>query len=138
MNLDLSDEETAALAQELNDIVETDRYPFSPRIRTLRAILAKLRPEPAREPLPPPKVYAPPRAGRTGGEARLGKGRRGSEPRKLRAEHAVIHEDNGIFYKSFGVSSYCRYFARTVTLSAASTVDGPDLPPLPSGGRAGA
>ena len=25
----------------------------------LRAILAKLKPEPAREPLPPPKVYAP-------------------------------------------------------------------------------
>jgi hypothetical protein len=62
MNLDLSDEETAALAQELHDIVESDRYPFSPRIRTLRAILEKLRPEPAREPLPPPKVYAPPRS----------------------------------------------------------------------------
>ena len=48
MNLDLSDEETAALTQELHDIVENDRYPFSPRIRTLRAILAKLRPEPVR------------------------------------------------------------------------------------------
>jgi hypothetical protein len=32
--------------QELHDIAESDRYPFSPRIRTLRAILAKLRPEP--------------------------------------------------------------------------------------------
>jgi hypothetical protein len=62
MNVDLSDEESAALAQELHDIVESDRYPFSARIRTLRAILAKLRPEPVREPLPPPKVYAPPRA----------------------------------------------------------------------------
>jgi hypothetical protein len=58
----LSDEETAALIKELHDIVENDPYPFSPRIRTLRAILAKLRPEPVREPLPPPKVYAPPRA----------------------------------------------------------------------------
>jgi hypothetical protein len=29
-------------------IVENDRYPFSPRIRKLRAILAKLRPEPVR------------------------------------------------------------------------------------------
>ena len=48
MNLDLSDEETAALTQELHDIVKNDRYPFSPRIRTLRAILAKLRPEPVR------------------------------------------------------------------------------------------
>jgi hypothetical protein len=62
MHLDLTDEETAALTQELHDIVENDRYPFSYRIRTLRGILAKLRPEPVREPLPPPKVYAPPRA----------------------------------------------------------------------------
>ncbi len=57
MHLDLSDEETAALIQELHEIIETDRYPFSPRIRTLN----KLRPEPVREPLPPRKVYAPPR-----------------------------------------------------------------------------
>jgi hypothetical protein len=61
-HLDLSDEETDALIQELHNIVESDKYPFSPRIRRLRAILAKLRPEPARELLPPPKVYAPPRA----------------------------------------------------------------------------
>jgi hypothetical protein len=47
---------------KLHDIIESDRYPFSPRIRTLRAILAKLRPEPVRKPLRPPKVYAPPRA----------------------------------------------------------------------------
>jgi hypothetical protein len=59
MHLDQTDEEAAALTQELHDIVENDRYPFSPRIRTLRAILAKLRPEPVRGPLPPPKVYAP-------------------------------------------------------------------------------
>jgi hypothetical protein len=51
MHLDLSDEETAGLTQELHDIVESDRYPFSARIRTLKAIRAKLRPEPAREPL---------------------------------------------------------------------------------------
>jgi hypothetical protein len=64
MNLELSDEETAALTKELHDIVETDRYPFSPRIGTLRGILAKLRPEPVREPLPPPKVCASRRATR--------------------------------------------------------------------------
>jgi hypothetical protein len=61
-HLDLTDEEAAALTQELHEIVENDRYPFSPRIRTLRGILAKLRPEPVRKPLPPPKVYAPPRS----------------------------------------------------------------------------
>jgi len=71
MHLDLSGEETAALTQELHDIVENDRYPFSlsrsrlrcsPRIRTLRGNLAKLRPEPVREPLPAPEVSALPRA----------------------------------------------------------------------------
>ena len=60
-HLDLTDDEAAALTRELHDIVENDRYPFSPRIQTLRAILAKLRPEPVRKPLPPLKVYAPPR-----------------------------------------------------------------------------
>jgi hypothetical protein len=40
---------------------ENDRYTLLPRIRTLREILAKLRPEPVREPLPPLKAYAPPR-----------------------------------------------------------------------------
>jgi hypothetical protein len=62
MNLDLTDEEADALSQELHEIVENDR---SPRIRTLRGILAKLRLEPVRKPLPPPaKVYAPPSKGR--------------------------------------------------------------------------
>jgi len=44
-------------------IIDGDRYFLSPRIKTLRAIRAKIRPEPVREPLsPPPKQYAPPRA----------------------------------------------------------------------------
>jgi len=30
MHLDLWDEETAALIKELHDLVENDRYPFSP------------------------------------------------------------------------------------------------------------
>ena len=34
MRIDLSDDETAALRRELDRIVESDRYPFSPRIRT--------------------------------------------------------------------------------------------------------
>jgi hypothetical protein len=46
----------------LRRAIDDDRYPLSPRIQTLKAILGKLRPEPTREPLPPPKVYAPPRA----------------------------------------------------------------------------
>jgi len=49
MPVDLSDAESAVLTKELDDITRNDRYPFSPRVRTLKTILAKLRPEPARE-----------------------------------------------------------------------------------------
>jgi hypothetical protein len=59
-----SDDETAALAKELVNIVEYDRYQFSPRIPTLRGSLNKLRPEAAREPLPPLQHYEPPSKGR--------------------------------------------------------------------------
>ena len=52
MHLDLTDEEAAALTQELHEIVESDPYLFASRIRTVRAILAKLTAEQAREPLP--------------------------------------------------------------------------------------
>jgi hypothetical protein len=63
MNLDLTDEETAALPRELDGLIDGDRYFMSQRIKTLKAIRAKIRPEPVREPLPPPpKTYAPPRA----------------------------------------------------------------------------
>ena len=63
MNLDLTEEEAAALLRELDGLIDGDRYFLSPRIKTLKAIRAKIRPEPVREPLPPPpKTYAPPRA----------------------------------------------------------------------------
>jgi hypothetical protein len=62
MPLDLSDEETAALVRLLSDTIDGDRYPLSPRILTLKSILSKIKPQPVPEPLPPPKVYAPPRA----------------------------------------------------------------------------
>jgi hypothetical protein len=49
--------------KELNGLIDGDRYFLSDRIRTLKAIRAKIRPEPEREPPPaPPKHYAPPRA----------------------------------------------------------------------------
>jgi hypothetical protein len=51
------------LLNELDGIIDSDRYFLSPRIKTLRAIRAKIRPEPVREPLPLlPKRYEPPRA----------------------------------------------------------------------------
>jgi hypothetical protein len=36
MTLDLSEEEAAALLRELDEVIESERYPFSPRTRTLR------------------------------------------------------------------------------------------------------
>ena len=62
MTLDLSDEETTALARLLSDAIDADRYPLSPRIQTLKAILGKIWPEPVHEPLPPLRHYEPPRA----------------------------------------------------------------------------
>ena len=55
--------------RELDGIIDGDRYFLSPRIETLKAILAKIRPEPPKashpsgEPVrellpPPPKQYA--------------------------------------------------------------------------------
>jgi hypothetical protein len=64
MTLDLTEEETEALARLLRRTIDDDRYPLSPRVLTLKAILAKIRPEPAGEPLPPPKACAPPSMGR--------------------------------------------------------------------------
>jgi len=61
-HLDLSDDEEAVLAVELVQLISRAKYPFSDRVRTFGAILNKLRPEAAREPLPL-KHYAPPYRG---------------------------------------------------------------------------
>ena len=52
LSTDLTDDQKTALIGELERIIEDDRYPLSPRIMTLKAILNKIRPEPVREPLP--------------------------------------------------------------------------------------
>jgi hypothetical protein len=63
MHLDLTEHEAASLLKELNGIIDGDRYFLSDRIKTLKAIRAKIRPEPARGPLPPPaKRYDSPQA----------------------------------------------------------------------------
>ena len=63
MTLDLTEREAALLLKELDGIIDGDRYFLSNLIKTLKAIRAKIRPEPVREPLPPPlKRYQPPRA----------------------------------------------------------------------------
>jgi hypothetical protein len=57
MTLDLTDDETAYLAQLLRSTIENSRYPLSPRLAPLRAILAKLDPPgPQPAPLPPLKA----------------------------------------------------------------------------------
>ena len=63
--LELSDEEAQALVRVLREVIDGDRFPLSPRVQVLRAVLARLRPEPARPPASPePRVYAPPVRGR--------------------------------------------------------------------------
>jgi len=67
MNLELSDEQTAALLGEIDRIIDGDRYPLSPRILTLKEIRAKIKPYPARASAaapPPTKYYEPPSKGR--------------------------------------------------------------------------
>jgi hypothetical protein len=44
MNLELSDEQAEVRTRELRNIIQNDRYPFSPRIVALKEILEQLRP----------------------------------------------------------------------------------------------
>jgi len=39
----------------LRETIDRDRFPLSPRIKSLKAVLAKLDPPPRPEPLPPPE-----------------------------------------------------------------------------------
>ena len=63
--LPLSGDEKLALVTALKRLIDEDRYPLSPRVQTLTAILARLQPpKPAAVPLPPRKHYEPPSKGR--------------------------------------------------------------------------
>ena len=55
----LTPDEAAALIRLLRDIIAEDRFPLSPRVRTLKSVLAKLDPTPCRTvaPYPPPKAW---------------------------------------------------------------------------------
>jgi hypothetical protein len=65
MTLDLTEEETAALATLLKRAIADDHFPLSPRVQTLRVILDQLEPRPAQlAASPEPRVYAPPSKGR--------------------------------------------------------------------------
>ena len=58
MILDLSDDETRALARHLRHTLDDDPYPHAPRLDPLKAILAKLEP-----PAPKPEALPPLRPG---------------------------------------------------------------------------
>jgi hypothetical protein len=61
MVLDLSDDEAAVLAQLLRRTINDDPYPVSPRLVSLKAILAKLDPpQPPSGPTPPLQTRDPP------------------------------------------------------------------------------
>jgi hypothetical protein len=49
---DLTDADKAVLIELLRETIAGDRYPLSPRVRKLRAILDKLEPAPPRPELP--------------------------------------------------------------------------------------
>ena len=64
MTLDLTDDETAALARILRNTIDEDRFPYSPRLAPLKAILATIDPPKPRPELPPPlRAYDAPAAG---------------------------------------------------------------------------
>jgi hypothetical protein len=44
MTLDLTDHEASLLLKELNGLIDGDRYFLSDRVKTLKAIRAKIRP----------------------------------------------------------------------------------------------
>jgi hypothetical protein len=52
--IDLTDEEHAAVARALRKAIDEDQFPLSPRLKSLKSALAKLAPQPAKKPLPPP------------------------------------------------------------------------------------
>jgi hypothetical protein len=56
MTPDLTDDDKATLADLLRETIERDRFPLSPRVRSLKAILAKLNP-----PAPPPERLPAPK-----------------------------------------------------------------------------
>ena len=61
MPLDLDDADKAALVELLREVIAADRYPLSPRITKLRAILDKLEPPaPRPAPFPAPKAAGEP------------------------------------------------------------------------------
>jgi hypothetical protein len=84
VNLDLTDEETVALLRELDGLIGGDCF-----FLTLKAIRAKIRLEPLREPLPPPSEAICATTGDSEAET---------------ARRALICENHAISYEQAGFS----------------------------------
>jgi hypothetical protein len=54
MTLDLTEDDARALTKHLRQAIEYARYPYAPRLDPLKAILAKLEPQPPKPERPPP------------------------------------------------------------------------------------
>jgi hypothetical protein len=52
--IDLTDEKHAAVLAAVRKVIDTDRFPLSPRLKPLKSALTKLAPQSAKKPLPPP------------------------------------------------------------------------------------
>jgi len=57
---DLTDDDKAIVVKLLRDTIAADRFPLSPRVRSLRAILDKLEPPAPKPELPPLKPAGEP------------------------------------------------------------------------------
>jgi hypothetical protein len=53
--IDFTEDERAALAAFLREAIAATRFPFLPKLRPIRSALAKIDPQPPRQPLPPLK-----------------------------------------------------------------------------------
>ena len=61
MTPDLTDDDKAALIELLRETIAGDRFPLSPRVKRLKAVLAKLDPPaPQPDPMPPPNAPGAP------------------------------------------------------------------------------
>lgn len=57
--VDFTDEELAAVSAALQKLIDDDRFPYSPRLKPLKAALAKLdSPKPPKPKAPPPPPIA--------------------------------------------------------------------------------
>lgn len=69
--IDLTDDELAAVAASIRRALDEDKFPHAPRLKPLRAALAKLDPGSAPKPRPGPKPPLPEAPSRSRGGRRI-------------------------------------------------------------------